>query len=153
MTINEEIKKEMHIFLMKEIQNLIDTEDFETLYKIETIKYGDYDIKINYEQNISFSFAGVSFYFPKYTKKYHHKTFLTIKYGAEIETKHITELGKLEELYYEGQKKYHEIRDNKNIINALPDNVKNSILRKRKLEVIISDDLIEFPEDELRKGL
>ena len=47
--------------------------------------------------------------------------------------------------------KYQDIKKHKETIDALPDDVKKSILRKRKFEAIIEDN--DFPEDELRDVL
>ena len=151
MTIHEEIKQDMEDFLYKEISKMIENEEFTTLYDIEKIKYGDYNIKITYDHSIEFLYNGISFYLQKEIITQHKKTFFSIKYGKDIETKTLTRIGKIIELFYSEQMKYQDIKKHKESIDALPDDVKKSILRKRKFEEIIEDN--DFPEDELRDGL
>jgi len=147
MTINEEIRENIEIFLINTIKKMIENEQFDTIYEIERIKYGDYNIIFN-NDNIALHYKSIHFYFQFSEKKIEKNTLFGFSFGKG-KTKLIkTKIGEMVDIYYKKMKEYQEIKDNKDMIDSLPDDIKKQILRKRKLENILEDN--DSPNDELR---
>ena len=136
MTIDNEIKQNMEEFIITEIRKMITNEDFETLYSLEKIKYGKYHVNIK-QNHILIHFNDCQFKFPyeTETETEHHKSFFGFKYKKTSKIE-LTEIGKIQELYYKEQRKFETLKKNKDKLDALPENIKKDILRKRKFKEI-----------------
>ena len=135
-TIKNEITDKMEEFIISNIMKLIQDENFETIHEIEKLTFGKYSIKIDYKNNFIFSiissFSDVAFVIENATKSKHFKTFFGFEYGKEIVTTSLTKVGNALNLYNKERDKFNDIKYHKETIDALPDDVKKSILRKRK---------------------
>jgi len=138
--IKNKITEEMSNFIVNEIQKLIDDEKFETIYELEKIKFGKYFIRYSYNDDIIFYNGNISFLIPRYNTKPYFKTFLGIKYGKELNKETLTKYGEKLNEFENAQKDFEFIKENKEILDYLPKDVKNNIIRKEKFKNIIVDE-------------
>jgi len=128
--IEEKIREEMEKFIINSIQDMIDNENFLSLYEIDKYEFGQYKLSIyDYKETVRVYNKNINFYFLKKNKIEYKKTFLGIKYGPIKTHSNLTKIGEKIEDYYAARKHYQKIQDNKKVIDYLPEDLKKNIKR------------------------
>lgn len=136
-TIDNEIKTLMEDFIVNEMQKMIDNNKFNSIHDIEEKNFGEYNIKLR-SGEIIFRYNTNNFYFPSVKIIEYRNKFLGIEYGKIVKKKLLTRVGKIREQYINAYSNYEEIIKNQEKIDALPEEIKKNILRRRKFKNIIN---------------